>query len=320
MDMVYEVDNEIKQEYLSSKPTATAESDSFILRTIDEYEQLVNKPVYNLTISELDELFSKFGNTSKSSGDKNKSILVTYIDFCINKNLVLHKENRARFIDIKKHVSKQALLNKFISKEKLKDYQKLLYNEQDQLLLELLFLGVRGRTVGDETLEEIINLSIDDVDFDNNIIKLRKNNNDDIRTIKVETSTVGLIKDTFEQEIYVENNGEITNNPRIADPRKSKINRFENLIFRIPGKNKFEKFHSALFNSRMTRIKKWVDNPYLTATTVYESGMIQMAMDIYREKGEVTKDDYIDICDRFDYGYPFKLKEKFVQYEELLLK
>jgi len=319
MDMIYNIDNEIKQEYLNSKPTATAESDSFILRTIDEYEQLVNKPVYNLTISEFDELFSKFGNTSKSSGDKNKSILVTYINFCISKNFVLHKENRARLIDITKHVSKQALLNKFTSREKLKEYQKILYNEQDQLLLELLFIGVRGKTIENETLEEIINLSIDDVDFDNNIIKLKQNNGD-IRTIKVESSTVELIKNTYEQEIYIENNGEITNNPRISEPRKSIINHVENFVFRIPGKKKFEKFHSSLFNSRITRIKGWVENSYLTVTTIYESGMIQMVMDIYHKKGEVTKEDYINICDRFNYSYPFKLKEKFVQYEELLLK
>lgn len=320
MDMIFEVDNEIKQEYLSGKATATADAYAFVLRTIDEYEQLVNKAVYNLTISELDELFSKFGNTSKSSGDKNRSVLVTYIDFCISKNLALHKENRARLIDIKKHVSKQALLNKFISREKLEEYKKLLYNEQDQLLLELLFIGVKGKTVEDETLEEIINLSINDVDFENNIIKLRQNNGD-TRPMKVQTSTVNLIKDTYEQDIFVENNGKSTNNDRVfGSARKYKINHVEGFVFRVPGKNKYQKFHAGLFNSRMGNIKKWVDNKYITVTTIYDSGMIQMAMDIYREKGEVTKEDYEDICDVYNYGYPFKLKEKFMQYEEMLLK
>jgi len=49
--MIFSVENEIKQEYLSKKPTATAESDSFVLRSIDEYEQLIGKSVFNFSIS-----------------------------------------------------------------------------------------------------------------------------------------------------------------------------------------------------------------------------------------------------------------------------
>lgn len=74
----------------------------------------------------------------------------------------------------------------------------------------------------------------------------------------------------------------------------------------------------------MKRIQKYVGNPYLNYTSLYNSGMIQMAIDIYREKGEVTKEDYVSICDRYNYGgdnperYWFNLKYLFEQYKELL--
>lgn len=332
--MEFQVDNDIKQEYLLTKPTGTAESDVFVLRDFDEYESKVGKEVYNLSINELNEMFAILRNSSKRATNKNKSILVNYIDFCVSKRIVPHMENRARYIDVEKFVARQALLNKYVPKETMREYQKLLFNEQDQLLIWLLFIGVRGRTVKDGTMEEVINLSIKDVFPNENRLILRQNDGKARVLDNVETFIIELIQDVYEQEFYIENNGEITNNPRLPDPRKTKINKegtsktgdlIDNYVFRTPGKNKYEKFSLSLLNSRIRRIQKYVGNPYLTYSSLYFSGMIQMAFDIYHEKGEITKKDYIDICDRYNYGsgdpekYWFVLKEEFEQYKELLL-
>lgn len=327
MEFVFNVDNKIKQEFLNTKPTATAHSEAFILRAADEYEDLINKSIYNMTYSELREMIAvQFRNTSVKAIVKNISILKKYIDFCINKNLVIHGENRLATFTVneaKEFVHRQAVLNKYITKEKLREYQNILYNEQDKLLIELLYIGVRGRTTEDGTLEEVINLTIDDVDEKNNMITLTQNNGKH-RRIEVEPFTINLIKETYEQEVYIENNGEETFNPRLSKPREIKINKVGTYIFRVPGKNKFEKFTPNLLNSRMKRIQKYVDNPYLTYTTLYNSGMIEMAMDIYLKKGEVTKEDFITICDRYNYGsgdperYWFNVKSLFEQYKEIL--
>lgn len=339
--MIFKVENEIKHEYLSNKPTATADSDSFVLRSIDEYEELIGKSVYNFSVSELDELFSTFKNSSKKTVDKNKSILATYIDFCISKNLVSHQENRAIFIDVKKHISKQALLNRYISREKLVEYQGKLYNEQDQLLLLLPFIGVLGRTIEEGTKEEMLNLTIDDVIVDENKLILRQNNGES-RELYVDESVIKLIQKTYNRLFYVENNGGKTQNKRIKDsaPRQTLINKtgtYEKYILRTPGKNKFDRFSLSLFNSRMGRIQKIVGNKYLTYSNLYFSGMIQMAMDIYKEKGEVTDKDFDKICRKFNYGVPesfnksneftdkkvtsywCEIKSLFNQYKELLL-
>lgn len=325
--MEYKIDDELKQEYLGNKPSSTAKSVAFVLRTIDDYENLVKKPVYNLSINELYDMFATFKNSSKRSGNKNKSILKTYIDFCIGKNIVSHPENKTKYIDIDDFVHRQAMLSKYPSKETLKTYTDKLYNAQDKLLLWLPFIGVRGRTVDEGALEEIINLTIDDVFPDKHILILKQTDNK-IRILEdVEDYIFDLIRDTYEQQHYVENNGELTNNPKIPDPRRITINdegKFNRYVFRTPGKNKYEKFSITLMNSRMKMIQKMIDNPFITYTSLFEAGMIQMAMNIYEEKGSLNKPDYIVICGRFNYGggdpslYWFLTKALFEDYRNLV--
>jgi len=323
----FKVDSELKHDYLNEKVTATGESDSFILRSVDEYEVAKGKPIYNMHRDELNGMIGlQFNNPSVGAVTKNVSILRTYIDFCINKNVVTHRENRlATFTveDAKNLVNQQVLLKKFITREQLKEYQRILYNPQDQWILESPYIGARGRTCDGCTSEEIINLRMSDVDEENKMITLTQNDKK-IRELEVEISTIELIKDVYAQKIYVENNGEMSNNLRLSKPREIVINRVEDYILRIPSKDKFLKFTSNLITSRMSRMQKYLDSPYLTITTLYQSGMIQSAMDIYKEKGEVDKDDYIDICFRFNYGedepekYWHIIKGLFEQYKNLL--
>lgn len=333
----FQVDNEIKQEYLNTKPTATAEAEVFVLREFDNYENQIGKSVYNLNISELNEMFATLRNSSKRTAGKNRSILTNYIDFCVAKKIVPHMENRAKYIDIEKFVSRQALLNKYIPKEKVNEYVNLLYNEQDQLLLWLVFLGVRGRTVEEGTMEEILNLTIDDVNFLENTLKLKQNDGKFRLLDNVPDNVMELIKDTYEQRYYIENNGEMTNNARLnGEPRRMPINRtgeFSRHIFLTPGKNKFDRFSPSILNSRMVKIQKIVDNKYVTWTSLFNSGMLQMCFNIYEEKGEITDRDFDDVCIRYNYGiseliegsnkkqsaYWHVLKDLFYQYKDLLL-
>jgi len=74
----------------------------------------------------------------------------------------------------------------------------------------------------------------------------------------------------------------------------------------------------------MRRIKIYLGLPYASATSIFMSGMLNMAMDIYKEKGEVTKLDYIQICTNYNYGlnddfekYWFNVQSLFKQYKEI---
>ena len=327
MIIKFNINRELKEEFLNTKPSATATAESFVLRSADEFEEMFGKSVYNMAYSELKEMISmQYKNSSLKAIGKNISILKKYVDFCIDKKMVAHGENRlASFThdEIKKLAHRQALLNKYITKEQLRKYQNIMYNEQDKLFLELPFIGVRGRTKKGATYEEIINLTIEDVDEENKIIRLVQNDGTN-RYMEVETSTIELIKEVYNQEYYVENNGEVTDNPKISVPRKIIINPVEKYVFRVPGKKKYQKFTQNLLNSRIRRIQIWTDNFYLTLTSLYTSGMLDLAMNIYKEKGEITAKDFRDICIKFKYGmdksenYWYNLKNIFEQYNDLM--
>lgn len=75
----------------------------------------------------------------------------------------------------------------------------------------------------------------------------------------------------------------------------------------------------------MRRIAKYLDNPYITFTSLYQSGMLDRALTIYKEKGEVTTKDYQSICGEFAFGsngnpakYWYTLKELTEQYIDIL--
>lgn len=329
MHFIFEVDNDLKYEYLNSKPTNTAQTEMFVLRSADEYEKLINKEIYNMTYLELREMLAmQYKNSSIAVIIKNISILRGYIEFCINKKVVAHGENRMEVFTIDEAeslVHQQAIENKFITREKLREYQSILYNEQDKLLIELPFIGVRGRTVKGGTFEEIINLTMPNMsDEENNMLTLTQNNGKH-RMFKVETSTMALVRSVYEQEVYVENNGEPTNNIRIPYPKEFKINKLGNYIFRIPGKNKLTKFATSTFYSRLRNFKIWLNNPYISYTSLYHAGMTQAAMDIYKENGVVTAEDFKNICIRYNYGaghldrYWFSVKDLFEQYKEFVV-
>ena len=112
---------------------------------------------------------------------------------------------------------------------------------------------------------------------------------------------IELVIDTKNQEYYISNNGEPIESKR-GDSRNMFINPFDDYVFRKPSKDKFELFTPDLINSRINRIKNWAGNKYLTIGTLYTSGMITMAKDIYLVKGELENSDYIDIATRFDFG------------------
>src|SRR5690606_29899631 len=147
MDFEFKVDAEVKREFLGNKPTATARSNGFILKLADEYEEIASKRIYNMTYAELKDL-----------------IAVQFKNY----RLAMFTRKEAR-----EFVSKQAIEYRYISREDLRKYQNILINEQDVAILEVVYNGIRGRTEEGATLEELINLQIDEKssNFKNNVLE-----------------------------------------------------------------------------------------------------------------------------------------------------
>jgi len=187
--------------------------------------------------------------------------------------------------------------------------------------LELSSLGVRGRTEKGNTLEELVNLKQSDVKWEKKRLYLTKNNGE-MRWIEVDDYTLNLIKKVINEDFYIANNGlktkpndegiyEETDRGRIINPSE--------YVFRIPGKNKHGKVEYQFFASRIQRMQKWLGNPYISISNLYFSAIIEYAKGEKKKKGELTKEDYIKINERFEFGengekYLFKTKELIATY------
>jgi len=324
--LVFEVDPEVKEEFLEKQLKSTRSYYRYVLQLADDFEVKLGKPIYDFNTEERDELLIvQYKNKNTFAFQSVLSPLKTYVDFCIApKNLVKHNENRFANIltsNYKEYINVQAKENSYISLSECRELQFRLKNYQDRLILELSSLGVRGRTEKGNTLEELVNLKQSDVKWDKKRLYLTKNNGE-LRWIEVDDYTLNLIKKVINEDFYIANNGlktkpnddgiyEETDRGRIINPSE--------YVFRIPGKNKHGKVEYQFFASRIQRMQKWLGNPYISISNLYFSAIIEYAKEEKKKKGELTKEDYIKINERFEFGengekYLFKTKELIATY------
>jgi len=322
--LVFEVDPEVKEEFLEKQMKSTRSYYRYVLQLADDFEVKLGKPIYNFNTEERDELLIvQYKNKNTFAFQTVLSPLKTYVDFCISpKNLVKHNENRFATIltsNYKDYI--KAKENYFIPLSESRELQSRLKNYQDKLILELSSLGARGRTEKGNTLEELVNFKENDVKWEKRVIWLTKNNGEK-RWIEVDDYTLYLIKKVIDQKFYVANNGlktkpndegiyETTDRGRIINPSE--------YVFRTPGKNKYGKVDYQFFASRIQRMQKWLNNPYISTSNLYFSAIIEYAKGEKKKKGELTKEDYIKINERFEFGengekYLFKTKELIATY------
>jgi hypothetical protein len=311
----WEVD--VKEEFLESKRTSTARTIKSILLKVDEYEESIEKSVYDFNLDERDDfLLTKFSNKSKGTVRSTISYISDYINFCINKNLVKHQENRFSLIlssEIENYVNTQAMKMKYLTKEERIRFQDSLKNPNDKLILELIPLGVRGRTEKNNTNEELINLTNDDAYNAEKTRQLVLRNNDGEERIieNLEDRTIELLIQTAKQKEYILNNGSNRSRKRndIILSRGMGEKSFPiietDYLFKVCGKGKADKVRPEYFNVKLNAIRCWIENPYINVTNLYFSGLIDYAKKIKEKKGEdLVKEDYINIIDHFDYGKP----------------
>ena len=324
--LVFEVDPEVKEEFLEKQMKSTRSYYRYVLQLADDFEVKLGKEIYNFNAEERDELLIvQYKNKNTFAFQTVLSPLKTYVDFCIApKNLVKHNENRFANIltsNYKEYINVQAKENSYISLSECRELQFRLKNYQDRLILELSSLGVRGRTEKGNTLEELVNLKQSDVKWEKKRLYLTKNNGE-MRWIEVDDYTLNLIKKVINEDFYIANNGlktkpndegiyETTDRGRVINPSE--------YVFRTPGKNKYGKVDYQFFASRIQRMQKWLGNPYISISNLYFSAIIEYAKGAKKKKGELTKEDYIKINERFEFGengekYLFKTKELIATY------
>ena len=325
-DVVFEIDSEVKKEFLEKQLKSTRSFYAYVLKRADEFEAQLDKKIYDFNIEDRDEMLTvQFKNKNKWTFQSALSPLKTYVDFCISKSLVRHNENRFMTIlpsDYDDYVSDQAKNSSYIPLSESREFQKRLANDQDKLIIELSSLGVRGRTEKGNTLEEFVNLKVKDIKWNTKELHLIKNNGEQ-RYINVDDYTLDLLKRVINQTFYVSNNGLKTKKNDLGEFEKTNRGRAispTEYVFRVPGKNRKGKVAYQFFTSRIQRMQKWLEAPYLNSSNLYFSAILDYAKNMLEEKkakgekAELTREEYIRINERFEFGengekYVFKTRD-----------
>jgi len=304
----FEVDIEYKEAFLLKQTKSTRVSYRYVLKRADEFEVKIGKKIYDFDIEDRDELLNvQYKNKNIWAFQAVLSPLKTYVDYCIDKRIVKHNQNRFATISTKSYkdfVNAQAKENSYIPLTDNREYQKGLVNYQDRAIIELLGLGVRGRTEKGNTLEELINFRVDDIQWTEKVIYLTSNDGE-IRYLDVDDYTLDVLKKTIDSEYYIFGNG-LKGKPNEngiyeKNEKGFQINPTE-FVFRVPGKNKSGKADFQLFANRIQRIQGWLKRPYITTSSLYFSAILDEAKKIREEKGTITREDYIKINEKFKFG------------------
>lgn len=168
-------------------------------------------------------------------------------------------------------------------------------NAQDAVLFRLIFEGVNGKA-----LQEVINLKIDDVNFENKILTLRQEIG--TRTISVSDKLLKLISEAYAEHYYQLRNGTAKGDTAMISliPSKHVVKNCRIGTAELPHVSK---------QSIWKRIKDICELFGLEGVTIKSlvlSGELHMANKIYTRDGrtgDLTKKQYQEIADQYGHNF-----------------
>lgn len=258
---------EYKNTYLSSKyddETIRATKQLFI--NSYNFEKKMNKDLYDFTHQEAEEFLYSLKIKTPDSVRNIISKLSNYLDYSIKQGVSNNKINYYEELrkDKSKFVDKEAEENMIFDRDEIMEMALNADNAQDGVILALLFDGVSHKN----EFEELIELTKDDIDFDNKEIRLKD------RTIPMRHETKILVEDALDQDRkYVSIKGE--------KARTYTVTRGINVLRGLRGKAKVK---AQIISQRILRIADIYGYPYLNATTISYSGQINYAKELINEQ------------------------------------
>ena len=270
-----------KRRFISNYDESTQKSLEFIFKKTEEIEVMLSKDIYAFNRDELDELFMLFGCRSEVSVASRFSIISKYIDFAIEKGFVSSKFNLAKnFVGreyYKKYISKVAEKKKILTKEEVYMLTfDFCNNAQDAAIILLSFIGIRGRQIQDNPLEEMRNLKLEHIDKNKNTIKAIRNDGDNYYEHRIlnniDDKVIELLIDAYNQEKYLKNNGEISDWMIIRRNTEMELLN-TGYILKPTKKGTNEKVSKGVISQRLNMIKDLYGNPFISITNLWFSGM-----------------------------------------------
>jgi len=254
-------------------------------------EQQLEKDIYDFNDKELRSLIGSYKNGSLTAVQSVISVLKKYLDFCVSKGYI--RTNLLQDIsghdDYMQFVDKNVQKNKYITMEELEHMVSSCMNYQDAIIPAMLFYGFKG-----EDCSEIVNLKNEHVNKTENKIYIEGRD----QWFNIDDFLMDIIINAMDEREYNKSNGDDTVTMK---SRYYNIHQTDYVLRVAARDNGNEPIKPINLTSRINRIKTFFGNSYLTITSIWYSGMLDMAKDIKAEKGVVEKEDWININIRFGF-------------------
>lgn len=284
---------EFKKRFLEQYPEETAKFYASVLAKAYTYEKFLEKDMAAFNVDEIKSWLLSLDATTLASLTTSVSVARQYTNFAIKERFVDKLINDYDMFDrktLRQYVSKIAEKKRYISKEEFDKFVDSIYNASDAVIFQLLWEGVKG-----ENTEEIRNLRPEDVDAENRILTLRRDDGT-TRQVKVSDKLIQLIFDAYNEEKYYNNNG-------MSTQPKCTFTYLPNTgyVVRPAGRNKTGRIDDQIIQRRVRLLARALGNPFLTITNIWLSGMIEYAKQYMKEKGltSLSMNDYKEICKRY---------------------
>ncbi|OIK13575.1 hypothetical protein BIV60_13860 [Bacillus sp. MUM 116] len=279
-----------KMEYLKTIPEKTRNVYKYALCRSFDTEEVVGKDLYHFTSEEIKDALINADHSTFNSIKLTFNVFEFYIDWAIKTGRVHSNINPARSInndELKSYLNKKKVL---FSKCEIAGMQKKMVNAQDKIILQLLFEGVNGHGHS-----EILNLTQSDIDWANCELILKDDKYGERKKVKVSEKCINLIKEAIEQTRYQNKNGSsIGNNPELPLIKNNYILR--------SATTKVQNYYRAnkhIIYRRISTIAKFFGYQYLTAKNIEKSGMIAMAVGLYKQRNKLEAEELSMIAFQF---------------------
>jgi integrase len=316
-NMMYNPD--LKEDFLSMYKENTRKSTRYVFSHSYYLEDKYQKDLKDFAKNELDELLIRLTKKTTSMNNFNRyfSVIKKYIQWAIDNGYKKSGSNLMSDFN-KKDYQVYIDKSKFISEQKLIEIEEILKNYQDKVVLRLIFEGVNG-----ENVSELVNLKIQDVDSKNKKLRLCDDKGRE-RFIQVSDRCLSLIKKAHAEKIYYPRNG---NKQSKRGKNKLELMQTDHIIKNtLNGKIQNPVSKDTIYR-RIGIIKEILEFPDLTVKNIRDSGMIKMAVDLYKRDGELTTTHLEEIAEHFGFntsvnngikGYNTDYLETFINPEIIL--
>jgi integrase len=310
----------IKEDKDIKNPEQTSIAYGTIFKSSEDIESKYNLDLHSFNLEKLDEFFEYRNPSSRTSSRSAGRIVTKYINWAIDNNYSVYKSKDENPLNVS-----QSYFNKFVKEEntqylsykEINSVLKDLVNDQDAVIIQLLFHGVQGKEAS-----EIRNLKFKDVDFNKGILNVKNDKTGEYREVDLKDDPLGTlrsIKRAYLDPEYVKRNGKMEddNNGKIKStvllptpsetPYVVKTGKTQGLHF-------LDRASQYTVYNRLDMIKSLKGNEdiadKLTTVKITRSGMIYEAVRLLEtEGGELDNDKLKRICKKYNVKNHWAVKD-----------